>query len=120
MICASEYYFLSSAKIGNLEKIQFIMRSFNMNINVQDENRRTALHLAAYNGHINIVEFLLSFSDINIELKDEMGKTALGLAIEGKHQNVCESILLYYADVHEKKFTVNTVQNIHHTTGQNR
>lgn len=57
---------------GNLEKLKVNMKKIDMN--VADRLNRTALHLAAAQGHANIVWFLLG-NKANFNICDNEGKT---------------------------------------------
>ena len=45
---------------GNLEKIRQFIDATTLNINVGDYDGRTALHLAAEEGHLEVVKYLVS------------------------------------------------------------
>ena len=59
-----------------------------MNPNITDYNDRTALHLAAANGHLGIVKYLCSHSLTKKSMVDNMGATPLNDAIRHNHRDV--------------------------------
>lgn len=64
-----------------------------MNINSQDTNGQTFLHLAACKGRVKLVKALLdSGRDMNLGLKGEKKRTALDLAVEGNHVEVIDML----------------------------
>ena len=54
----------------------------NVDLNTADYDARTALHLAASNGHLEIVNFLIK-NGINLNSEDKFGGTPLDDAITG-------------------------------------
>ena len=52
----------------------------NKDINESDYEGRTALHIAASEGHLNIVKYLVNHGS-DVDIKDSRGNTALDDAI---------------------------------------
>lgn len=60
--------FLSFASRGDRVGLNLMLRDGKISPNVQDYDRRTALHLAASEGHASIVELLLHYkADVNLD-----------------------------------------------------
>ena len=58
--------FWQASSEGDLEEIKTLMKLGNVSVNGGDYDMRTALHLAAGNGHIRVVEFLCdNGADVN-------------------------------------------------------
>lgn len=55
-----------------------------------DYDGRTALHLAAAEGHINCIEFLLNLCHVSVEVRDRWGKTPLDEALAFGHSTVAQ------------------------------
>nr|GMD55482.1 serine/threonine-protein kinase CTR1-like isoform X1 [Ipomoea batatas] len=79
--------FLSFASRGDRVGLNKMLRE-GINPNVQDYDKRTALHLAASEGHAPIVELLLAYK-ANVNLKDRWRRTPLTDAKEYGHQDIC-------------------------------
>lgn len=65
--------FLSFASRGDRVGLNKMLRE-GINPNVQDYDKRTALHLAASEGHAPIIELLLAYK-ANVNLKDRWRRT---------------------------------------------
>jgi ankyrin repeat protein len=74
-----------------------------IDVDALDGNGRTALHLAALNGHVKVVELLLAAPgiDVNAQISNgpDKGQTALHLAAANGHLEVVELLLRYITDV---------------------
>ncbi|KAJ8545903.1 hypothetical protein K7X08_018486 [Anisodus acutangulus] len=79
--------FLSFASRGDRVGLNQMLRQ-GISPNVQDYDKRTALHLAASEGHASIVELLLAYkADVN--LKDRWRRTPLTDAKLYGHRDIC-------------------------------
>ncbi|XP_071478636.1 uncharacterized protein [Diadema antillarum] len=67
-------------------------------INLQRDDGHTAIHIAAYNGHLDCVKTLLEHN-CDPDLKNTTGETALYLAVKKGHAEEVESLLAAAADV---------------------
>ncbi|KAI4387646.1 hypothetical protein MLD38_000064 [Melastoma candidum] len=79
--------FLSFASRGDRVGLNQMLRE-GMSPNIQDYDKRTALHLAASEGHAPIVELLLYY-EANVNLKDRWQRTPLTDARLYGHQDIC-------------------------------
>ncbi|XP_051117244.1 integrin-linked protein kinase 1-like [Andrographis paniculata] len=79
--------FLSFASRGDRVGLNEMLRE-GMSPNVQDYDNRTALHLAASEGHASIVELLLAYS-ADVNLRDRWQKTPLADAKLYQHRDIC-------------------------------
>lgn len=73
-----------------------------MDMSLSDYDGRTALHLAAAEGHLDCVNFLLSQCRVPIDVKDRWGHTPMDEAEAFGHQAVLEFLKLWEQDKHEK------------------
>ncbi|KAK3012444.1 hypothetical protein RJ639_010367 [Escallonia herrerae] len=82
--------FLSFASRGDRVGLNQMLRG-GISPNVQDYDRRTALHLAASEGHASIVELLVQYkADVNLE--DRWHRTPLTDARLYGHRDICRII----------------------------
>ncbi|XVF69337.1 hypothetical protein PTKIN_Ptkin11bG0072400 [Pterospermum kingtungense] len=79
--------FLSFASRGDRVGLNQMLRN-GISPDVQDYDRRTALHLAASEGHAPIVELLLHYK-ANVNLIDRWNRTPLTDAREYCHRDIC-------------------------------
>uniref|UniRef100_A0A7E4VR31 glutaminase n=1 Tax=Panagrellus redivivus TaxID=6233 RepID=A0A7E4VR31_PANRE len=82
---------LFAAKNADLETIRRLYLQ-GANLNMADYDGRTALHLAASEGHAVIVKFLISVAKVDCQVKDRWGRTALDDA-KTFHHNVCQALI---------------------------
>ena len=69
-----------------------LMRYFGLGVdfNMPDYDNRTALHLAASNGHLNVVKFLVQRGKVDVNFLDRWQGTALDDAIREEYEDVCK------------------------------
>ncbi|KAL2499455.1 Integrin-linked protein kinase family [Abeliophyllum distichum] len=79
--------FLSFASRGDRVGLNQMLRE-GISPNVQDYDKRTALHLAASEGHASIVELLLAYH-VDVNLQDRWQKTPLADARLYGHRDIC-------------------------------
>lgn len=70
----------AAAVRGDVNAVQTLLATTDIDINATDGYGRTALILATYQGSITIVEALLARADLAINIKDGCGRTTLILA----------------------------------------
>ncbi|KDP20260.1 hypothetical protein JCGZ_08855 [Jatropha curcas] len=92
--------FLSFASRGDRIGLNQMLRA-GTSPNVQDYDKRTALHLAASEGHAPIVELLLHYN-ANVNLKDRWQRTPLTDARLYGHRDICRIL-----EVHGGKDFIN-------------
>jgi serine/threonine protein kinase len=73
---------------GKIKIVQSLLAS-GANVDVQDEDGKTALHYAARKGHVDVVRELLG-NDADVMIEDDDGWAALKHAVENKHKAVVE------------------------------
>ena len=64
-----------ASKKGYFDLVRLLVERFSAYLDITDVNQNSALHLAAYGGHLTIVEYLLSRGS-NPTLKNQWGTTA--------------------------------------------
>lgn len=87
-----ETVLILAAYMGYQEIVKLLLSNEGVNVNARTLSERTALHVAAEEGHAGIVELLLKRgADTNIRNLD--GKTALHIAAEKNHIEIVELLL---------------------------
>jgi len=79
-----------AARVGDLKRVQEILKEGKVDINKKDKNGNTALIWASQEGHIEIVKSLLA-NGANINEKDKYGNTALIWASQEGHIEIVKS-----------------------------
>lgn len=90
--------FMAAASEGDDEEVAMMLRLGNININECDNDRRTALHAAAGNGHLKVIK-LLCESGANANVTDRWGGSPLDDAKFYGHKE-CEDLLRQYGAKH--------------------
>jgi glutaminase len=75
-----------ASSLGDLYEVQQLIAR-GVDVNIADYDGRTALHLAASEGHYRVVEYLL-LKDAKIDAKDRWGNSPLDDALRNQHQEV--------------------------------
>lgn len=81
---------------GDLDQVSGLI-SKGLDINIKDDDARTALMYAAYNGHTEVVRRLLAKGAL-VNLSDTNGRTALMLASSGPFPDAVKLLLDHGAD----------------------
>uniref|UniRef100_A0A8C9SPI7 glutaminase n=1 Tax=Scleropages formosus TaxID=113540 RepID=A0A8C9SPI7_SCLFO len=67
-----------------------------MNMELKDYDSRTALHVAAAEGHVDVVLFLTEVCKVNPFVKDRWGNIPLDDAVQFGHENVVKILQQYH------------------------
>ncbi|MFL6872617.1 MAG: ankyrin repeat domain-containing protein, partial [Candidatus Azotimanducaceae bacterium] len=81
-----------AAARGDLNQIRNLVAK-GASVDAHDYDRRSALHLAAAEGHEKVVDYLLRHK-ANVQATDRFGANALMDAIRGRHSNVQQILFL--------------------------
>lgn len=93
---SSEQSLRDAAISGNFQKVKEEVLK-NVNINALDQDGRTALMYASFNGYTDIVRFLLEHG-ADVDLSDYLGRTALLFASSGAFPETVKLLLDHNAD----------------------
>jgi hypothetical protein len=84
--------FMEAAMHGSLSVVKRLAKECDVHC-VEKASGRTALHKAAYWGHIQVIEFLVNECKLNVNAVDYHGDTALHDAVRFGHREVAEALL---------------------------
>ena len=102
-LTSNGYNMIHKAAQGNKPSaIIYFNKKYNMDLESTDENKMTALHLAASNGMDNSVIYLLSLG-VNPNLQDKFGYTALHYAVKKSHIRIIKKLIQKGADKNIKE-----------------
>jgi len=87
--CASQLiiHLLMAASAGDETALKCAYQQ-GVDMNLGDYDGRTALHLAAAEGHLRCVKFLLEVCKVKFDVKDRWGQTPLSEAVLFKHTKI--------------------------------
>ncbi|KAK3098601.1 hypothetical protein FSP39_021114, partial [Pinctada imbricata] len=99
--CSSLWHAVDS---GNLEIVQAILKSRNVNVNLPDMTKLRPLHVACLHGHYDIVKCLLQRKAI-VDAKQIRDLTPLILACKAGCYRTVQSLLAHYANPNHQSST---------------
>ncbi|XP_045483431.1 putative glutaminase 2 isoform X2 [Harmonia axyridis] len=85
---------LSAAAGGHLHTLKKFYL-YGINLGLKDYDGRTALHLAAAEGHLNCVDFLLNYAQVKMDTADRWGQTPLMVAQTNNQTNIVSFLKSY-------------------------
>nr|XP_033777072.1 LOW QUALITY PROTEIN: rabankyrin-5 [Geotrypetes seraphini] len=84
---------LHLASCWGLEEVVQCLLEFGANVNTQDAEGRTPIHVAISNQHRVIIQLLISHSEIKLNVRDRQGMTPFACAMTYKNNKAAEAIL---------------------------
>ncbi|KAE8625106.1 hypothetical protein XENTR_v10006160 [Xenopus tropicalis] len=84
---------LHLAASWGLEEVVQCLLEFGANVNTQDAEGRTPIHVAISNQHRVIIQLLISHPDIRLNVRDRQGMTPFACAMTFKNNKAAEAIL---------------------------
>lgn len=84
---------LHLAACWGLEETVQCLLEFGANVNAQDAEGRTPVHVAISNQHSVIIQLLISHPDIHLNVRDRQGLTPFACAMTHKNNKAAEAIL---------------------------
>nr|XP_056721279.1 rabankyrin-5 [Euleptes europaea] len=84
---------LHLAACWGLEEVVQCLLEFGANVNAQDAEGRTPIHVAIINQHAVIIQLLISHPDIHLNMRDRQGMTPFACAMTYKNNKAAEAIL---------------------------
>lgn len=95
---------MNAAKAGQANVVRRLLRQKDADMCCEGKDGRTALMLAAEEGHAKVVTLLLDHpgGSKTIDAQDKYGLTALALAARRGHEEVVEELLRRGADIHKE------------------
>lgn len=84
---------LHMACAWGLESVVQILVEYKANVNAQDAEQKTPIHVAITNQHHTIIALLLSHPTIDLNLRDKKGLTPFSVAMVTKNNKAAQAIL---------------------------
>ena len=82
-----------ASKLGLIGNFQKMLQLPQININIQNYENETALHLACFTEKTDVVELLLQHPDIDVNVKNYKNETALYFACDNGNIDIVELLL---------------------------
>ncbi|GMS82225.1 hypothetical protein PENTCL1PPCAC_4400 [Pristionchus entomophagus] len=96
---------LFAAKMGDFDAIRRMYLN-GLNMEMVDYDNRTAMHVAAAEGHANIVKFLVTQAKCNFQPRDRWGRTPLDDARQFRH----DAVIAFLARCHIRYTRTHTTE----------
>ncbi|KAI3658667.1 hypothetical protein MP638_006731 [Amoeboaphelidium occidentale] len=94
---------LHVSRTGDYNSLRSLTRSPKLDVNLVDDEGRSALMFSCMGGHVECVELLLERGAL-IHLSDYSGRTCLHWAARYGHGTICEKLLYAGADIHAEDY----------------
>ncbi|KAK6053549.1 ankyrin repeat protein [Cooperia oncophora] len=91
---------LFAAKYGDFDVVRRMYLQ-GTNLEMADYDGRTALHVAAAEGHMHLVKFFVNVAKVNHQPRDRWGRTPLDDARSFHHEDVVRFLLKHHARGHK-------------------
>ncbi|OQS05671.1 ankyrin-1-like [Thraustotheca clavata] len=85
--------FLKAATIGHVNILDVLSKHKNVDINAVDDDGRSALGVAAFQGNAEVAAFLLDLKNVEIDQQDRFGATPLMLAASEGNKDVVDLLI---------------------------
>ncbi|MFT4328082.1 MAG: ankyrin repeat domain-containing protein [Wolbachia pipientis] len=90
--------FAAEKKCGYVKIVEALLRNEEINVNAQDNNKKTSLHYAAKNNNKEIVVALIE-AEADVNIRDENRETPLHLAARNNNKEIVVALIKAGADV---------------------
>jgi Protein kinase domain/Ankyrin repeats (3 copies) len=97
---------LQQAALGNLDKVKAILKARPQLMNFRDYDRRTALHVAASEGHVEVCKYLVQ-GGAKVNRSDRWG----GSPLDDAHRHRHKDVIIYLRDLGASSGTTNKMGN---------
>lgn len=86
-------------EINDIQKMEILVNA-DANVNIQDVNGNTALHIATDKGYSALIELLLLKANANVNIVNKWGETPLHKAVSAKSEDAVELLLKHQPDIY--------------------
>ena len=87
-----------AARNGDVIMLKKLLDYSRWNLDIQDENKMSALHCAVLSGEAACIKLLLD-NNSPLDLKDDNNRTPLLLAISESNEKIATTLILHGADI---------------------